>query len=223
MKKNILFILLISFVSLVFAKDTLLLSKKNVLGTTFYYNNHNQNFTPGFMLDVNYERIFNRWVGLQTSLGFNRAKVNLNDWKKDIINAQKPPYQQGVQYPSLTSSILFNVVGNFYAINNTKHRLKFGFGLEYRNITDAITNNIFDPLPQIIDESLYTGTSFEQFNDLGISGNMSYQYIFKKGIGINTTFGYNHYFTDLSKKAKKGERVGGSSFIKLGVGILYNF
>ena len=99
-----LFILNISYV---LSKDNT--HKNNSLGVNFYYNNHNQYFTPGFMLDVNYEHVFNRWVGLQTSLGFNRAKVKLNDWKKDVLEQN-----YGYKYPSLTSSILLNVVGNFY-------------------------------------------------------------------------------------------------------------
>jgi hypothetical protein len=218
MKKNILFIFVIVLANIAYGNDTLSSSKKNILGANFYYNNHNQYFKTGVMLDVTYEHVFNRWIGLQTSLGFNRAKVKLNDWKKDVQD-QNYDYK----YPSLTSGILFNIVGNFYAINNVKHKLKFGFGLEYRNITDAITIGVFDPLPQTNDETLYPSTSFEQYNDLGISGNMSYQFILKKGIGINTTFGYNHYFTDISKRAKEGDRVGGSSFIKLGIGIIYCF
>lgn len=51
-----------------------------------------------------------------------------------------------INIQDLTSGILFNIVGNFYAINNVKHKLKFGFGLEYRNITDAITIGVFNPL-----------------------------------------------------------------------------
>lgn len=193
--------------------------KNNYLGTNFYYNNHNQYFTPGFMLDVNYEYVFNRWVGLQTSLGFNRAKTKLNDWKKDVKERN-----YGYEYPNLTSSILFNLVGNFYCINNVHNKLKLGFGVEYRNITDALTIGAVDLLPEIKDEStLYPNTRFEQFNDLGFSGNISYQYVFDKGIGINSTFGYNYYFTDMSKKAKRGERLGGSSFLKLGIGVFYSF
>ena len=109
-------------------------------------------------------------------------------------------------------------------INNLHSKLKLGFGIEYRNIADAITNSVVNLLPNQNDEStLYPNTHFEQFNDLGISGNISYQYLFNKGIGINTTFGYNHYFTNLSKKAKRGERLGGSNFLKLGIGVFYSF
>ncbi|HMU99227.1 MAG: hypothetical protein K1X26_10075 [Chitinophagales bacterium] len=48
-----------------------------------------------------------------------------------------------------------------------------------------------DLLIELKDEStLYPNTRFEQFNDLGFTGNISYQYVFDKGIGINPTFGY---------------------------------
>lgn len=216
MKKLILFILPLVFCITSNAKDSTAY-KENILGANFYYNNHNQYFTPGFMLDANFEHVFNRWVSLQTSLGFNRAKVNLNNWKEDYINEV---FQS--KYPNLTASILVNIVGNFYCINTKTNKLKLGLGMEYRNITDVITPGLFDIAPNIQDPStILTQSRFEQFNDLGISANISYQYFFKKGLGINSTFGYNHYFTNMSDKAKKGERAGGSSFLKLGIGIAY--
>jgi hypothetical protein len=222
-KMSIIFILVILCIicNVVQAKTDSLHYKRNQLGSTLYYNKHNQYFSNGTMFDVNYEYIFNRWVGIQTSFGFNRANVNLTKWKEDYINSN------GFlgEFPSLTSSILFNIIGNFYCINKQKHRLKLGFGLEYRNINDVISNSLLNldlTLP-FNPELIFTQTEFEKFNDLGISGNISYQYIFKKGLGINTTMGYNHYFTNMSQKAKRGERFGGSSFLKIGLGINYSF
>lgn len=196
--------------------------KNNYLGTNFYYNKHFTNFKHGAMLDVSYERTFNRWVGLQTSLGFNKASMNLNNWKEDFLDNK-------FSVPSLTSSILLNLVGNFYCVQTLKHRLKLGFGIEYRNINDVITSGFIDLQPDRRDPiAIITQSWFEKYNDFGISANISYQYIFKKGIGINTAFGYNHYFTELSKNAYDRNtntkyRNGGSNFLKLGIGILYNF
>ena len=216
MKKLILLLLHLVFCFTSNAKDSTTY-KENILGANFYYNHHNQYFISGFMLDANFEHVFNRYVGLQTSFGFNRAKVNLNNWKEDFINEV---FQN--KYPNLTASILVNIVGNFYCINTKTNKLKLGFGIEYRNITDVITAGLIDLSPNKQEPSaIFTQSSFEQFNDIGLSANISYQYFFKSGVGINSTFGYNHYFTNMSDKAKNGERVGGSSFLKLGMGIAY--
>lgn len=179
-------------------------------------------------MDAGYGYVFNRWVGIGASLGMNRAQVNLNDWKKDFLN--NAPNGRGFDYPGLSSSILVNITGNFYCIQSEHHHLRLGLGIEYRNISDIVTpallqlnnQNPYDP------NSIVTQSRFENFNDLGLSGNLNYTYFFRKGLGINAVAGYNHYFTDLSKRAYNREtneryRWGGSSFLKVGAGIVYKF
>ncbi|MCB9034905.1 MAG: hypothetical protein H6553_13795 [Chitinophagales bacterium] len=229
-KYLVIIILIFNCVQVSAKNDSISIIKRHNIGGNMYYNKHNQYFTNGFMFDVNYEYVFNRWIGLQTSLGFNRAKRNLNDWKENYLDGINGSISFDKKVPSLTSSILLNIKGNFYCINNTKSKLKLGLAIEYRNITDVITSGIVDLQPNgsSAPELIITQTFFEQYNDLGISSNICYTYILKNNIGLNFSFGYNHYFTDLSKRAydrEKNEkyRTGGSSFLKAGIGISYQF
>ncbi|HMU99246.1 MAG TPA: hypothetical protein PLC61_06535 [Chitinophagales bacterium] len=197
--------------------------KYNNLGTNFYYNTDNNYFffKPGFILDVYYERVLNRWFGLQTSFGYNRAKTKLNDWKYRF-------FTEGIaDYPSLSSSILLSMSGNFYCLHKINHKIKIGLGIEYRNITDVITTGAVYLYPDSIQnnyQKLYPITSFEQYNDLGFSGNLNYQYKFKKGIGISSTFGFNYYFLNTSKQARTHNRISDSQLLlKFGIGAFYSF
>ncbi|MCO5230755.1 MAG: hypothetical protein M9958_06330 [Chitinophagales bacterium] len=200
--------------------------KPHFVNGNIYYNLHNQYYSKGIMMDASYGYIFNRWVGIGASIGMNRAQVNLNNWRKDWLNY--PISGRGFDFPSMTSSILVNVMGNFYCIQNDHHHLKLGLGIEYRNVSDIITIGLVQPLGVNDPASVYTNSRFENFNDLGLSGNLSYTYFFKNGLGINTVAGYHHYFSDLSKRAynratNESLRWGGGGFLKFGVGIVYQF